>query len=107
MPQTTSSVVVNVLDSTGNIVKQISLGAQSTGTAGFVWDGTESDGSAAPAGTYTLAATVAGVASGTAVATYVAGTVNSVTMGGGTTGLSLNVAGVGTVPFANVQQIAQ
>ena len=107
VPQTTSSVIVNILDSTGATVKQISLGAQSTGTAGFAWDGTESNGSKAPAGTYTLSATVAGVASGTAVATYVAGTVSSVTMGGGTAGLTLNVAGVGSVPYANVQQISQ
>ena len=107
VPQTTSSVIVNILDSTGATVKQVSLGAQATGTAGFSWDGTESNGTKAPAGTYTLAATVAGVPSSTAVATYVAGTVNSVTMGGGTTGLTVNVAGVGAVPYASVQQISQ
>jgi flagellar basal-body rod modification protein FlgD len=107
VPQTSSSVIVNILDSTGTIVKQVSLGAQATGTASFTWDGTESNGSAAPAGTYTLAATVAGVASGTAVPTYVSGTVDSVTMGAGTSGLTLNVAGVGSVPFASVQQISQ
>jgi flagellar basal-body rod modification protein FlgD len=107
VPQTSSSVIVNILDSTGATVKQVSLGAQAAGTAGFSWDGTESNGSKAPAGTYTLAATVAGVPSSTAVATYVAGTVNSVTMGGGTTGLTVNVAGVGAVPYANVQEISQ
>src|SRR6202161_2103252 len=48
VPQTTSSVIVNVLDSTGTLVKQISLGAQATGVAGFTWDGTEPNGSAAP-----------------------------------------------------------
>jgi len=107
VPQTTSGVIVSVLDNTGTIVKQISLGAQATGNASFTWDGTESNGQKAPAGTYSLAATVAGVPSSTAVATYVAGTVNSVTMGGGTTGLTVNVAGVGSVPFANVEQISQ
>jgi flagellar basal-body rod modification protein FlgD len=107
VPQTSSSVVVNILDSTGTIVKQVSLGAQATGTAGFTWDGKESNGTAAPAGTYTLAATVAGVASGTVVPTYVSGTVDSVTMGAGASGLTLNVAGVGSVPYASVQQISQ
>jgi flagellar basal-body rod modification protein FlgD len=107
VPQTTSSVIVNVLDGTGTLVKQISLGAQSTGVANFTWDGTESNGSAAPVGTYTLAATVAGVASSTPVTTYVSGTVESVTMGAGGSGLTLNVAGVGSVPFANVEQISQ
>ena len=107
VPQTTSSVIVNVLDSTGSLVKQISLGAQATGVANFTWDGTESNGSKAPAGTYSLAATVAGVASSTPVTTYVSGTVDSVTMGAGGSGLTLNVAGVGSVPFANVEQISQ
>jgi flagellar basal-body rod modification protein FlgD len=106
VPQTTSSVIVNVLDGTGALVKQISIGAQATGVANFTCDGTESNGSAAPAGTYSLSATVAGVPSGTAVTTYVSGTVESVTMGAGATGLTLNVAGVGSVPFASIEQIS-
>jgi hypothetical protein len=36
----------------------------------------------------------------------VSGTVDSVTMGSGTTGLTLNISGLGSVPFANVQQIS-
>jgi flagellar basal-body rod modification protein FlgD len=106
VPQTTASVLVNVLNSAGVVIKQISLGAQATGVAAFTWDGTEGNGAAAPAGTYSLTATVAGLASGTPVTTYVGGTVESVTMGAGTSGLSLNVAGVGSVPFANVEQIS-
>lgn len=53
-----------------------------------------------------MSATVAGVASSTAVTTLVNGTVDSVTMGAGTTGLTLNVAGLGSVPFSSVQQIS-
>ena len=106
VPQTTSSVIVNVLNSAGATVKQISLGAQATGLATFSWDGTESDGSKAPAGTYSLAVTAAGVAAKTAISTYVNGTVDSVTMGSGSTGLTLNVSGVGSVPYANVEQIS-
>jgi hypothetical protein len=34
------------------------------------------------------------------------GTVQSVTMGAGATGLTLNVAGLGSVPFSSVQQIS-
>jgi flagellar basal-body rod modification protein FlgD len=106
VPQTSSAVVVNISDSTGALVQQINLGAQATGLANFTWNGTESNGSAAPAGTYTLSADVSGVGSGTAVGTYVNGTVQSVTMGAGTTGLTLNVAGLGAVPFSSVEQIS-
>jgi flagellar basal-body rod modification protein FlgD len=106
VPQTTSGVTLDVSNSSGVLVKQISLGAQSTGLANFTWDGTQSDGSKAPAGTYSLSAEVTGVASGTAVGTYVNGTVESVTMGSGSTGLTLNVAGLGSVLFSNVEQIS-
>jgi hypothetical protein len=53
-----------------------------------------------------LSAQIAGVTSGTAASTYVNGTVQSVTMGAGSTGLTLNISGLGSVPFANVQQIS-
>jgi flagellar basal-body rod modification protein FlgD len=107
VPQTTSQAVLNISDSTGALVRQINLGAQSAGMANFSWDGLEQDGSQAPAGTYTLSAQYAGATSGgTAATTYVNGTVQSVTMGAGTTGLTLNVSGLGSVPFANVQQIS-
>jgi flagellar basal-body rod modification protein FlgD len=106
VPQTTSGVTLNIANSAGVLVQQINLGAQSSGLANFSWNGTQGNGSQAPPGQYTLTAQVAGVASGTAVATYVNGTVQSVTMGAGTTGLTLNVAGLGSVPFSSVQQIS-
>jgi flagellar basal-body rod modification protein FlgD len=106
VPQTTSQAVLNISDSSGALVRQINLGAQSTGLANFSWDGKEGDGSQAPAGQYTLSAQIAGASSATAASTYVNGTVQSVTMGAGSTGLTLNVSGLGSVPFANVQQIS-
>ena len=106
VPQTTSQAVVNISDSSGALVRQINLGAQSAGLANFSWDGKQQDGSQAPAGQYTLSAQVAGAKSGTAASTYVNGTVQSVTMGAGQTGLTLNVSGLGSVAFSNVQQIS-
>jgi flagellar basal-body rod modification protein FlgD len=107
VPQTTSGVTLNISNSSGVLVQQVNLGAQPAGLANFSWNGTQGNGSQAPAGQYTLTAQVQGVASGTAVSTYVNGTVQSVTMGGaGTTGLTLNVAGLGSVPFSSVQQIS-
>jgi flagellar basal-body rod modification protein FlgD len=106
VPQTSSQVVLNVSNSAGVLVQSINLGAQSAGLANFTWDGTTSSGGQAPAGTYSLSAQVSGVASGTAVSTLVSGTVDSVTMGSGSTGLSLNIAGLGSVPFSSVQQIS-
>ena len=107
VPQTTSQAVVNISDSSGALVRQINLGAQSTGLANFSWDGKLQDGSQAAAGQYTLSAQFAGATSGaTAASTYVNGVVQSVTMGAGTTGLTLNVSGLGSVPFSGVKQIS-
>jgi flagellar basal-body rod modification protein FlgD len=107
IPQTTSDAVLNISDSSGALVRQIDLGAQASGLANYSWDGKQGDGSQAPPGQYKLSAQYAGAASGsTAATTYVNGTVQSVTMGAGTTGLTLNVSGLGSVPFANVLQIS-
>jgi flagellar basal-body rod modification protein FlgD len=107
VPQSTGQVVLNISNSAGVLVKQVDLGAQASGMANFTWDGTLGDGSKAPADTYTLSAQYAGATKGgTAASTYVNGTVESVSMGSGTTGMTLNVAGVGSVAFSNVQQIS-
>jgi flagellar basal-body rod modification protein FlgD len=107
VPQTTSQVVLSITDSTGALVSQINLGAQPAGLANFSWNGTTGSGSQAPAGTYTLTAQYAGATSGgTAATTLVNGTVESVSMGAGSAGMTLNVAGVGSVPFSSLQQIS-
>jgi flagellar basal-body rod modification protein FlgD len=107
VPQNTSQVTLSITDSTGALVNTINMGAQPTGLANFSWDGTTGKGTPAPAGTYTLTAQYAGATSGsTAATTLVNGTVESVSMGAGSTGLTLNVSGVGSVPFSSVQQIS-
>jgi flagellar basal-body rod modification protein FlgD len=107
VPQTTSQVVLNISDASGQLVRQINLGAQSTGLATFSWDGLSGAGTHVPAGNYTLSATYAGATTGsTAASTLVNGTVESVSLGAGSTGMTVNVAGVGSVPFSSVTQIS-
>jgi flagellar basal-body rod modification protein FlgD len=107
VPQTTSSVVLSIANSAGTVVQTVNLGAQSSGLANFSWNGTQSNGSQAPAGTYTLSAAYAGATSSSAAATtLVNGTVESVSMGAGSTGLTLNVSGIGSVPYSSVQTIS-
>jgi flagellar basal-body rod modification protein FlgD len=107
VPQTTSSVVLSITDSTGNVVQKVYLGAQSAGLANFSWNGMEASGTAAPAGTYTLSAAYAGQTKDSAAATTaVNGTVESVSMGAGSAGMTLNVSGIGSVPFSALQTIS-
>ncbi len=107
VPQTTSQVVVNIADASGALVQQINLGAQSTGLANFTWNGQTGSGSQAPPGQYTVTALYAGANGGaTAAGTLINGTIDSVSMGSGSTGLTLSVAGIGSVPFTSVQQVS-
>jgi flagellar basal-body rod modification protein FlgD len=107
VPQTTSSVTLSIVNSAGQTVRTLSLGAQAAGQASFSWDGNESNGAAAPTGTYTLTAVYGGqTTSSTAATTAVNGTVDSVSMGAGSSGMTLNVAGVGSVPISALQQIS-
>lgn len=97
----TGNVTVQVVDGSGNVVRNIAMGTQSAGLSQFSWDGTDDNGNAVAAGTYTLKA-----ASGSAsLDTYVAGTVTGVGYGGSSTGTYLQVAGVGGVPLSQVAQI--
>ncbi len=49
-----SRVVVNVLDTSGALVRQILAGAQSAGDQSVQWDGKDAAGNAAPAGLYSF-----------------------------------------------------
>ena len=49
-----SAVSVTVSDSSGNVVRTISPGAQSAGANQFTWDGKNDTGTVQPAGTYTV-----------------------------------------------------
>ena len=103
LPSKADSVSVNVLDSSGNVVRKLDLGAKDTGVSTFSWDGKNTDGTALADGTYSFQ--VAATASGkTVVPTALAvGTVVSVIMD--STGSSLSVTGMGKVDVASVRQI--
>lgn len=96
-----SSVTVQVLDGSGNVVRTMALGSQNAGLSQFSWDGKDDNGNAVAAGTYTLKAT----AGSSSLDTYVAGTVTGVGYGGESLGTYLQVAGVGGVSLSQVAQI--
>jgi flagellar basal-body rod modification protein FlgD len=100
---TAGDVVVNITDSSGNLVNSIDLGDQSVGLAQFSWNGTDSNGNAVANGTYTMSANNGG--SSTALTTYASGAVTGVGYGGTSTGTYVQVAGVGGVPLSQVAQI--
>ena len=105
IPNQATSVVVEILDSNGGLVNRIDLGSQSPGQTVFSWDGLDSDGIVANPGTYKIRASAVIDGTNTALASLVQSKVDSVTLGQGSGGLKINVAGLGPISFSDIQQI--
>lgn len=99
----TGQVQVQITDASGQVVRRIDCGTQSTGTAYFSWDGKDEGGKLLSPGSYGLSATVIQNGATQSATTLAAGVVQSVSLG--SAGLSLNLAGYGSQPFSSVRQI--
>jgi flagellar basal-body rod modification protein FlgD len=103
-PTGATSITIQVSDANGQLVKAFQVSPQSSGLTDFTWDGTTNAGTAAPAGTYTFAATATSGATHTSVSPYLQSTVNSVTIDPSTQTLSLNTSS-GPLSLNNVVQV--
>ena len=92
------SVQVTVQDSNGNVVRNMTLGAQNAGPLSITWDGQTDAGQPAPSGAYTLAVTAA-AANGQAVnvSQTVSGTVTQVSLGASGASVTLSNGASGPV----------
>ncbi|WP_439640661.1 flagellar hook assembly protein FlgD [Nevskia sp.] len=96
-------VAVEIVDASGAVVRRLDYGAQPAGTSYFNWDGKDAGGNTLPSGSYGIRATITRNGASESATTLAAGLVQSVSLG--SNGLSLNLAGLGAVPFGNVRQI--
>jgi flagellar basal-body rod modification protein FlgD len=103
VPAATSSVEVQIRDASNQVVAHVELGQQAAGLADFQWDGTTDGGAQAPAGSYQLSASYLDGTKSTAATTLVYAPVDSVVLG--KDGFTVDVAGVGDVPFDQVREI--
>ena len=103
-PAAASSLTVTVTSAGGALVKSFTVTPQSSGLTNFTWDGTTTNGTAAPAGTYTFAVSANINGSSQAVSPMVASTVNSVTLDPTTQSLDVNTTN-GTIPLSSVVSI--
>lgn len=95
-----ASATVTISDSSGNVVRTASLGAQSGGNSGFTWDGKDNSGATLPAGAYTFAVTgTTAAGSSVAATTYTAGVVSGVSFNNGSPTLTIGTA---SVPLSDV-----
>ncbi|MGE8482387.1 MAG: flagellar hook assembly protein FlgD [Pseudomonas sp.] len=105
VPTSVSAATVKITNSAGTVIRTLDLGSQSAGNASFIWDGKDSSGAVAPAGTYTFGATSTIDGTNTSLITYLPATVNSVTISQTGGELMLNLAGLGSVALSKVQTI--
>lgn len=105
LPTSSSNVYVNVYDSTGAAVNRVNLGEQAAGNVSFIWDGKDASGKLLPPGTYKFEAQATYDGETKGLNTLLPANVDSVTLGGSE--LTLNLAGLGSVPLSQVQVIGQ
>lgn len=104
VPTGATSVALTITNAAGALVDQIALPA-SAGLQSFQWNGTQSNGQAAPSGTYNVTANAVVGGTSQAATTYITGTVTSVTLGATGQSPTLNTPQLGAVSLSSVQQI--
>lgn len=103
LSEAADKVTVTVMDSAGNVVDTLELGAQSAGQASFTWDGTDDSGNTVADGSYQFAVTAESDGNAVEVTPLSLVSVNSVRIENGTA--SLELAGIGQRSLADVRQV--
>lgn len=104
LAQSADSVTVTILDSSGNVVQTIDLGAQEPGTMNLSWDGISSDGTKSSDGDYTFNVSASKDSQTVTSTSLSAGLVGDVTISS-SGGVSLSVPPIGDFSLASVRQI--
>ncbi|MDA8157852.1 MAG: gliding motility-associated C-terminal domain-containing protein [Deltaproteobacteria bacterium] len=105
LPSNASSVSMDIYNSSGNLVYNTNLGAQSAGSQSFTWDGTENSGQAAPSGNYTFSVGATG-SGGAAIppSTFTQATVTGLSTSS-TGAVQLELSNGSTVPLSSVTNV--
>jgi flagellar basal-body rod modification protein FlgD len=103
LDESTSALAVLIRDSLGQPVRTIELGQRPAGVVAFQWDGLAADGTAAPAGRYSFEAAYRSENETVAADTLLRAPIDSVLLG--SDGFTVEVRGVGEVPFTAVREI--
>ena len=104
VPTGTSSVSLQISDASGGLIRQIDLGAQSSGLVRYQWGGETDDGLGAAAGNYRISAQYFRDNQMNSAPTLVEAQVQSVIFGA--QGVEVKLEGLGDVPFSLVREIS-
>lgn len=101
------SVMVDVQDKNGAVVKTLTLGDIDTGNQRFNWDGLDSQGKRVAPGKYTFNAHGMVNGKGERLESNVYAHVESVSLGGGQAGVSLNLKGLSGIKLVDAIEVAE
>lgn len=86
-----SSVTIDIYNSSGNKVRTVTLGSETSGSQSYEWDGKDDNGNVLDPGVYTIAVGATDINNNTiSVSTYIRGTVTGVTFGDTYPNLTVN-----------------
>lgn len=100
-----SNVTVRITNSSGVLVRELSLGTQSKGEVSFSWDGITNDGVHAPPGQYQVTAEATKDGEPIVPYTLIKAKVTSISLGGAGQEMALNLEGLGPISFNDVAEI--
>ncbi len=104
VPSNTGGLRINIENASGELVRQLDLGEASAGQHAFSWDGQDGNGNALPPGKYYVTAQGSYPEGTEQLQTLMSANVDSVSLGQGGS-ITLNLAGMGSLPLSEVQQI--
>ncbi len=99
------NVTVSIKDATGALVREMTFGTQPAGRLEFSWDGSMDSGDYAPPGVYSISTEAVMDNENIMLPTLITARVDSVSLGSGKQGLTLNLDGLGSVAFKDIAQI--
>jgi len=104
LPDNAATCLVNVLDSSGDIVRTVDMGETAAGEVSFTWDGKDYDGNICDDGLYQIAVTATDADGNTeTVTSTMTGTVCGVKQSSGT--YYLNIGGNRYVEFSDITNV--
>lgn len=104
VPASTGGLRLSIMNESGELVRQIDMGSSQAGVVSFQWDGQDGNGNSLPAGAYSIVAEASYTSGTEQLATMVSANVDSVSLGQGGS-ITLNLAGMGSIPLSEVEQI--
>tara|TARA_R110002110_G_scaffold33533_1_gene114759 strand:+ start:72954 stop:73628 length:675 start_codon:yes stop_codon:yes gene_type:complete len=106
VPSNTSNVVLEIKNLQGEVVRTYEYNEQASGDVGFIWDGLDQNGDAVSSGAYQLTARGSIAGQETQLDTYVATSVDSVSINKNGEPIIVNVNGFGQVSLNDIKSIS-